>query len=154
MSATLDKTPEFSITRTFDAPRELVWRAWTDESERAQWLRPFGVSAETVSFDARVGGRYAYTMTNDQTGATIPTGGVLLEIEPVERLVFTWGDPDTPPNDASVITITLTALSADRTELVMHVRGFEGKPGDGFVYDGWATALTNFGRHLAGEALD
>lgn len=31
--------PEFSITRTFDAPRELLWRAWTEEAELSQWLR-------------------------------------------------------------------------------------------------------------------
>lgn len=51
MSTSPAVTPEFSITRTFDAPRELVWRAWTEESELAQWLRPFGVSTDSVSFD-------------------------------------------------------------------------------------------------------
>lgn len=146
--------PEFSITRMFDAPRELVWRAWTEEAELAQWLRPFGVSTDNVSFDVRVGGNYAYTMTNDETGETFPTGGVFLEVEPIGRLVFTWGEPGAPVETAPVITLTFTALDAHRTELVFHLRGLEGKAGDGFVYDGWDEALTNFGRHLAGEPLE
>lgn len=146
-------SPEFSITRTFDAPHKLVWRAWTEESELAQWLRPFGVSIDSVSFDIRVGGHYAYTMTNDETGEKFPTGGVFLEVEPIDRLVFTWGEPGAPVETAPVITLTFIAQGTDRTELVFHLRGYDGKPGDGFVYDGWGEALTNFGRHLVGERL-
>ncbi|MGY1551661.1 SRPBCC domain-containing protein [Microbacterium sp. A588] len=142
-----------SITRTFDVSRELVWRAWTEESELAQWLRPFGVSTDSVSFDVRVGGRYAYTMTNDETGEKFPTGGVFLEVEPIHRLVFTWGEPSAPVETAPVITLTFTSQGLNRSELVFHLRGYEGKPGDGFVYDGWDEALTNFGRHLSGEQL-
>lgn len=151
-STTASKSSEFSITRVFDAPPELVWRTWTEEAELAQWLRPFGVSTETVSFDVRVGGRYSYTMTNDKTGETFPTGGEFLEVNPMRRLVFTWGEPNAPIDGAPVITLTLTA-QGDRTELVFHLRGFDGKPGDHNVYDGWDEALTNFGRHLAGEEL-
>ncbi|QZY50608.1 SRPBCC family protein [Leucobacter tenebrionis] len=146
------QAPQFSITRVFDAPPELVWRAWTEEAELAHWLHPFGVSTDRVSFDVRVGGRYRYTMTNDETGEEYPTGGEYLEVEPFERLVFTWGEPDAAVATAPVITLTLTP-QGERTELVFHLRGIEGKPSDGFVYDGWDEALTNFGRHLAGEEL-
>jgi uncharacterized protein YndB with AHSA1/START domain len=147
-------TPEFSITRTFDAPRDLVWRAWTEDSELAQWLRPFGVSTDSVSFDVRAGGRYRYTMTNDETGEVFPTGGEFLEVTPQGRLVFTWGDPDTPADMAPVITLTFTPLdpadgeSTERTELVLHLVGIAGEPGDGYVHDGWAEALENLGGHL------
>ena len=141
MNSTHTATPEFSITRTFDVPRELVWRAWTEEDQLAQWLRPFGVSTDS------------YTMTNDETGETFPTGGVFLEVEPMDQLVFTWGEPDAPVETAPVITLTFVANEPARTELVFHLRGFEGRPGDGFVYDGWDEALRNFGRHLAGEPL-
>lgn len=153
MNSTHTVTPEFSITRTFDAPREVVWQAWTQEEHLAQWLHPFGVSTDTVSFDVRVGGRYAYTMTNDSTGEKFPTGGVFLEVEPTSRLAFTWGEPDAPVETAPVITLTFIAQEHSRTELVFHLRGIGGKPGDGFVYDGWDEALTNFGRHLAEEPL-
>lgn len=144
--------PEFSITRSFDAPRELVWRAWTQEAELAQWLRPFGVSTDSVAFDVRVGGHYTYTMTNDETGEKYPTGGVFLEVDPIDRLVFTWGEPGTPVETAPVITLTFTEQD-NRTGLLFHLRGYSGAPGDHFVYDGWDEALTNFGRHLARQAL-
>lgn len=144
--------PHFTITRLFDAPRDAVWRAWTDEAELAAWLRPFGVSTDSVSFDVREGGRYRYTMTNDETGQTYPTGGTFLEVRPKDRLVFTWGSPDDPVESAPVITLGFTDLG-DRTELVFHLRGIAGAPGDANVYDGWDEALTNLGRHLTGESL-
>ncbi|GAA4926978.1 SRPBCC domain-containing protein [Nesterenkonia rhizosphaerae] len=144
--------PHFSITRTFDAPRDLVWRAWTDESELAQWLFPFGVSTDSISFDVRVGGRYRYTMTNDQTGEKFPTGGEFLVVEPTDKLVFTWGNPDAPVNDSPVVTLTFIPRG-DSTELVFHLRGYSGNPGDGFVYDGWDEALTNLHRHLLAKKL-
>lgn len=149
---TTSEKPEFTITRRFNAPRELVWRAWTEESELAQWLRPFGVSTESVSFDVRVGGTYRYVMVNDETGEEYPTGGKFLEVAPLERLVFTWGEPDAPVDASPVITLTFMS-EGERTELIFHLRGYAGEPGDGFVYDGWAEALTNFGKYLAGEPL-
>lgn len=141
-------TPEFTITRTLNAPLELVWRAWTEDAELAQWLRPFGVSTDSVSFDVRVGGQYAYTMTNDETGEEYPTGGTYLEVDPMDRLVFTWGEIGASVDTAPVITLTLNE-QGDRTELIFHLRGIDGKPGDNNVYDGWDEALTNFERHLA-----
>ncbi|WP_145941505.1 SRPBCC family protein [Corynebacterium glyciniphilum] len=145
-----DKAPEFTITRTFDAPRELVWRAWTDPHELAAWFGPFGVTTDSVTVDLRVGGRYSYTMVNDTTGEEYPTGGEYLQITPVERLVFTWGEPDAPVDSSPVVTLTFSA-SGDRdqyTEMVFHLRGIGGRPGDNYVYDGWDEALTNLGRHL------
>jgi len=151
-NASTTRSPQFSITRILSAPREVVWRAWTEKAELAKWLHPFGVSTESVSCDVRVGGRYRYTMTNKETGEQFPTGGEYLEVDPVARLAFTWGDPDAPVEGTAVITLTFIPRD-EQTELVFHMRGYEGKPGDGFVYDGWDEALTNFERHLAGEAL-
>lgn len=144
--------PQFTITRILDAPRELVWRAWTDETELAAWLHPFGVTTDSVAFDVRIGGRYRYTMTNEETGEQFPTGGEYLDVAPIDRLVFTWGDPDAPVAGSPVITLTLIP-HGESTELVFHLRGYDGAPGDGFVYDGWDEALTNVGRLLAGETL-
>lgn len=102
---------------------------------------------------ARWSGKDAVWLTfRSQDGQVdqIPTGGEHLEVEPIDRLVFTWGDPDAPVEETPTITLTFTP-QGERTELVFHLRGYAGKPGDGFVYDGWDQALTNFARHLAGE---
>ena len=152
MNTTSSTAPEFTITRTFDAPRELVWQAWIEEDQLANWLFPFGVTTSSIAFDVRPGGSYAYTMTNVETGEQFPTGGVFLEVEPIERLVFTWGKPGDDVDTAPRISLTFIP-HGDRTELVFHMLGHAGKPGDGYVYDGWVEALTNFARHLAGERL-
>lgn len=84
--------PEFTITRTLNARREIVWRAWTEKKELAVWLP--SAPLESIYFDVREGGRYRYTMVNMETGQEIHTGGVFLDVIPYERLVFTWGYPD------------------------------------------------------------
>lgn len=144
------KPPQFTITRNFDASPGLVWRAWTEPAEFAQWLRPFGVTADSVSCDVRVGGRYRYTMTNDETGERFPTGGEYLEVDPVARLVFTWGDPDAPVDGTPVITLTFVPRG-EGTGLTLHMLGQAGEPGDGFIYDGWEEGLANLGEYLASE---
>jgi len=146
----LSEKRQFTITRTFNAPRELVWKAWTDEKEVTNWLCPLGVSSDSVSFDVRVSGRYRYTMKNAETGEEFPTGGEYLEVDPYDRLVFTWGDPDAPIEGTPVITLSFIP-KGEHTELIFHLRGYEGEPGDGFVYDGWTATLANIERHLAGE---
>lgn len=137
--------PEFTITRTLNVRRELVWRAWTEEKELAAWLP--STPLESISFDVRKGGRYRYTMVNNETGKEYHTGGVFLDVVPFERLVFTWGDPDASIEESPVVTLTLTAES-DRTEMIFHLRGFAGHPGDHYVYDGWAKTLDNLMTHL------
>ena len=130
----------FTITRLLHAPRDVVWRAWTDEDELARWLYDFGrTPRESISFDVREGGSYRYTLISDN-GEEYPTGGVFLEVVPPERLVFTWGNPGDSIDTASVVTITLTERDG-RTELVFSLRGIAGHPGDGNVYDGWDQAL-------------
>jgi uncharacterized protein YndB with AHSA1/START domain len=137
--------PEFTITRTLNARRELVWRAWTEKKQLARWLP--STPLESISFDVQVGGRYRYTIVNTKTGEEFPTGGVFLEAVPFERLVFTWGYPDAPIEDSPVVTLTLTE-HGDRTEMVFHLRGCAGHPGDKYFYDGWSSALDDLSTHL------
>jgi uncharacterized protein YndB with AHSA1/START domain len=77
---------ELSIKRTFDAPREMVWRAVTDHI--AEWWCPRPWTTEVVALDWRSGGRFALTM-HGPDGETHPGDGMLLEVVPRERIVFT-----------------------------------------------------------------
>jgi len=142
---------EFTIVRVFDAPRSALWKAWTDAEEASHWMHPRGMTTprEHVSFDVRAGGTYRYTMVNNDTGEKFPTGGTYLEVEEPTRLVFTWGDPDDKIDEAMVITISLEEEegSSDRTKLTLNLVGAEGHPGDGFIYDGWESALDSFEDH-------
>ena len=143
---------QFTITRTFDAPRDLVWKAWTDPNEAAVWWHPRGIEIKpgTVAVDVRVGGRYAYTMVNPADGQEYPTAGVYREVTPPERLVFTWGSPDDRDEDVPVITVELRELPEDRTEMRFHLLGIDGQPGDENVYDGWDSAFDILAEQLVG----
>ena len=142
---------QFTITRVFDAPRDLVWQAWTTEADAAEWWHPRGIEIKpgSVSVDARVGGRYTYTMVNPADGQEYPTAGVYREVTPPERLVYTWGSPGDPDDEAPVITVELRELPDDRTEMRFHLVGIDGAPGDDNVYDGWDSAFDMLAEQLA-----
>lgn len=146
---TTTQEKQFTITRVFDAPREVIWRAWTDPDEAAHWWHPREVRTprESVRVDLRVGGGYEYTMIAPDN-SEYPTAGEYLEVVEPERLVFTWGSPGDDRTEVPVITVTLAELDGDRTEMMFHLRGIEGKPGDGFVYDGWNEAFDALAEHL------
>lgn len=140
--------PQFTITRTFDAPRETVWRAWTDPALAALWWHPHQVTVppESVEIDLRVGGRYAYLMI-DPTGGEWPTAGEYLELREPERLRFTWGSPDDQPGgepgeDLPVITVDLADDGEGRTVMTFHLLGIADDRGaEHGVYDGWTEAF-------------
>jgi uncharacterized protein YndB with AHSA1/START domain len=149
---TATSTKQFTITRVFDAPRETIWRMWTDPDEAATWWHPRGLTTprESVELDPPPGGRYAYTMVAPD-GSEYPTGGTYREITPPERLVFTWADPDDPDDIAPLITIDLAEHGerGEQTLMTFHVRGIDAAPGDENVYDGWDSAFDLLDEHLA-----
>lgn len=143
----------FTITRTFDAPRATVWRAWTDPTLAARWWHPHAVTTppESVSIDLLVGGSYSYLMI-DPTGGEWPTTGEYLEVREPERLRFTWGAPGDERADAvPVITVDLTETSDDKTAMTFHMQGHPDDRGTGHesVYDGWTEAFEELDEALA-----
>lgn len=83
---------EFIITREFDAPRELVFKAWTDAKQVAQWWGPHGFTNPVCEWDARPGKAIRVVM-RAPNGAEHPMGGEFREVVPPERLVFTANVP-------------------------------------------------------------
>jgi uncharacterized protein YndB with AHSA1/START domain len=79
---------ELTITRVFDAPREVVWKAWTDPKQMAKWWGPFGFTNPVCKLDVRPGGAWHIVMRGPD-GAEYPCGGVYREVVEPERLVFT-----------------------------------------------------------------
>ncbi len=146
---------QFTITRVFDAPREVVWQAWTDPDEAPAWWHPRGVATprESVEFDLRPGGRYRYTMIAPD-GTQYPTTGVYREITPPERLVMTWGSVGDPDESAPVLTIQLAehGEGGRQTLMTFHVLGIDGVRGDDNVYDGWDSAFDLLVEHLDGRS--
>lgn len=82
------KTREITITRIFDAPRERVWKAWTDPEMMKKWWGPKNFTAPVIKIDLRVGGTYLYCMRGSD-GKDYWSTGVYREIVPMERIVAT-----------------------------------------------------------------
>ncbi len=78
---------EAVITRTFDAPRELVWRMWTEPEHIRAWWGPHGFDGPHPSVDLRVGGKMNFDMRAPD-GSVTPIDATIRELEPPERLVI------------------------------------------------------------------
>lgn len=131
---------EFTITRVFDAPRELVFRAWTDPAHLAAWFGPRGCTTplSTIAADVRPGGSWRATMIRDDNGVEYPTGGFYIEVRKPERLVFTWTEPG--GGDESLVTVVLADI-AGRTEMTFHQAGFTSDETRTGVHEGWSSSF-------------
>ncbi|MBI3341597.1 SRPBCC domain-containing protein [Candidatus Curtissbacteria bacterium] len=80
------------IERVFDAPREAVWKAWTDPEMVKKWWGPEGFSAPSVKIDLRVGGKYTYAMQGpkgSEWDRVMYSSGIFKEVIPNEKIVTT-----------------------------------------------------------------
>jgi uncharacterized protein YndB with AHSA1/START domain len=145
---------EFTVTRVLDAPRELVWRAWTEPEPLARWWGPSGLTIplNTISMDVRPGGRLRATMVADADGTRYPVDLVFREVVAPQRLVLAWGDPGqpVPPEGAGVATVTF-ADRGDQTELVFHQTGSNTEEGHANAKAGWDQALERLAEYVAKE---
>jgi len=114
------KAREVTVTRVFDAPREVVWKAWTEPEQLARWWGPHGWSTAPgdVEMDVRPGGGFRVSSVSVDGGA-MTTEGVYREVVEPERLVFE--EPaEQAWHDGATSTLTLTDLGDGRTEMVLH----------------------------------
>jgi uncharacterized protein YndB with AHSA1/START domain len=81
------ESPDFVISRVFDAPRGLVWKAWTEPERLAQWWGPKGCKIRVIKLDVRPGGIFHYAM-QFSTGMDMFGRFIYREIAAPERLVF------------------------------------------------------------------
>jgi uncharacterized protein YndB with AHSA1/START domain len=81
-------SPVFILTRLFDAPRELVFRAWTEPQHVARWWGPRGMTTPVRQMDVRPGGAYRIVMRSPE-GVDYPMKGIYREVVRPERIVYT-----------------------------------------------------------------
>lgn len=153
-SATDTAAREIVVEREFDAPRDLVWEAWTDPKQVDRWWGPRGFTTTTSAMDVRPGGVRRLTMVGPD-GAQFPAKSVYKEVVRPERLVFSHsadgGDAD---GVSFVATVTFDDLGGGRTKVTMRslfptvemremvVRQFN-------AIEGGKQTLARLGEHLA-----
>jgi uncharacterized protein YndB with AHSA1/START domain len=142
-----------TITRVFDAPRELVWKAWTEPARFAQWFggRDSTIPLETASMDVRPGGSWSVIMIAGPDRVEIPFSGEYREVLEPERLVLTLKDPSDPSNpNVEVMTVTFTDLGGGKTRMVFNQSGGNLSEEEyGRAAKGWGTFLERLAEHLA-----
>jgi uncharacterized protein YndB with AHSA1/START domain len=126
MAETAPKLPterEITITRVFDAPRAVVFKAWTDARQVAQWWGPKGFTNPVCEIDARIGGAIRIDMRSPD-GRTFPMKGEFREVVAPERLVFTNIAVDEAGNHIIEGLTTVTfATEGGKTRMTLHTRG-------------------------------
>jgi uncharacterized protein YndB with AHSA1/START domain len=114
---------ELSLTRLINAPREKVYRAWTDPELLKQWFAPQPWTTPRVELDVRPGGTNVIVMRGPD-GQEFPNRGVYLEVVKNERLVFTDAYAnDWEPSQKPFMTVILTfEASQGKTRYTARVR--------------------------------
>jgi uncharacterized protein YndB with AHSA1/START domain len=158
---------ELVITRVFNAPRELVYKVWTDPEHVKNWWGPKPFTNPVCEIDLRPGGRFHYVMRSPD-GMDFPMWGTFTEIVPNERLVYSddmfeqadfWkmmlGDKVGDDVDFATLTNRVTVIFSDmggKTKLILVTRFASNEVRDGMVgmqmAEGWTQSLEKLAEEL------
>jgi len=141
---------ELVINRVFDAPRDLVWKAWTDPEMMKEWSAPRGFTLPISEGDLRPGGAWRAQMRKDD-GTELGLGGVYREIAAPERLVFThvWMDENGKPGPETLVTVTFTDRGG-KTEMNFRQSGFDSVESRDGHSEGWNECFDKLAELVAG----
>ncbi len=139
---------ELVVTRVIDAPRRLVYRAWTQPEHLARWWGPKGFTTIHCEADIRVGGHYRFGMRSPQ-GTDFWKRGVFRELLEPARIVFTfaWESNDGTLGPELLTTVTLDEQGSG-TQLTLHQTGFESIERRDDHVQGWTSTLERFAEYL------
>lgn len=122
MSATVEPSAdnEIIITRLFDAPRELIWEAWTNPRHVVSWWGPAGFTTTIHEMDVRPGGVWRHTMRGPD-GTEYPNKSVFKEVVKPERIVYAHaGNREGEPGISFVATWTFEEVTRGTTRMTLH----------------------------------
>jgi uncharacterized protein YndB with AHSA1/START domain len=135
------------VRKTFQAPRDRVFRAWTNPKELALWFAPsVEYSTKVPELDFRVGGKYKVEM-HHQGGSVHKVGGTYREIRPPEKIVFTWSWEDDPSAGESLVTLEFLDLGPATEILLTHVQLPNAEQREKHAH-GWNGCLDQLARYV------
>ena len=138
----------FHLKRTFAAPREKVFRAWTDPEELKKWWGPEGYATPSAQVDLRVGGRYRLGMKKLPDGEVFYLSGTYREVRPLEKLVYTWSWEAEPEFGETLVTVEFRAMG-NSTEVVLTHELFPNEKARQDHDKGWNSCLDRLARWLS-----
>lgn len=137
---------ELVMTRVFDAPRDLVFQAWSDPEMLKHWWGPDGFTLPFLEMDQRAGGKWRACMRASD-GTNHWQHGVTREVVPPERLVFTtvW---ESDPTHEMLVSIDFVAKGR-KTEITLRQQFFRAAQDRDGHRDGWTQSLNRLAAYLA-----
>ena len=133
------------ITRTFDAPQELVFDCWTQDKHLARWSgAPEGMTAVMETKQVRKGGSYKVHLDREN-GERFTVAGKYLEVVRPEKLVFThaWLDEAGDPGEEMLVTITFSTVGR-KTRMTLTQVGFRSAASRDGHRSGWSSQMDRF----------
>ena len=144
-AATTDSSRELSLTQLLDAPRQAIWRCWTDSALLPTWFCPPPWKVSKAVMEVRPGGSSLIVM-NGPNGEEMPNRGVFLDVVPNERIVFTdaftqaW-EPSQKAFMVGIITMADEAGKTRYTATVKHWNAEDCKAHEAMgFHEGWGKA--------------
>ena len=138
------------LKRSFKAPVDIVYAAWTDPAQFVQWMGPNSdVMCDVIEHDVRVGGRYAFSITNLE-GKVHAARGAFRDVRENEKLVFTW-TWDHVPETETLVTVEFRDKDGTTSLLLTHERHASAESRDNHG-GGWTGALDKLERLVAQPA--
>jgi uncharacterized protein YndB with AHSA1/START domain len=141
------------LSRSFAAPRERVFRAFTAPTQLVRWWGPKGFTVPACTLDVRVGGAWRTVMRSPE-GKDHIVSGVYREIMPPERLVFTWAwEEDGARGHETVVTIEFSETPGGTRLELTHER-FQTEDSRNAHRDGWSSCLDCLEEALAEGTIE
>jgi uncharacterized protein YndB with AHSA1/START domain len=147
------------LERIFKAPRELVWKTWTESERIMRWWGPKPFTAPVIKIDFRVGGTYLYCMRSPE-GQNYWSTGIFHEIIPMDKIVYTDSFADADGNVVSPETYGMVDFPAElmvtvtfedhagQTKLILRHEGIPAGEMSEMTEAGWSTSLEKFAEAL------
>lgn len=146
--------PQLVLTRILDAPRSLVFRAWTEPEHLVHWSCPHGFTLTHCEGVLEPGGSWRSCMRSPE-GQDLWLGGVYREIVAPDRLVFThaWDDASGRRGQETIVTVTFTD-ERGKTKMVFRQEGFaSAEDRDGHA-GGWNECFEKLAEHLKSGTVE
>lgn len=138
---------ELLIERVFDAPRELVWRAWTRPEHLMRWWGPKDFTVVAYDMDFRPGGDYR-SCVRDPKGGDHWMAGTYREITPEERIVMTFRWEDGAMGVDNVVTVSFADAPDGRTRFTFYQTPFATVEARDSHVGGWTGLIDNMSAYL------
>jgi uncharacterized protein YndB with AHSA1/START domain len=141
---------ELVMTRVFDAPRQLVFKAWAEPERWVHWLGERGITGKVLQSARQPGDAYRYYM-RDAKGGDHWLQGVFRELVEPERLAFTWqyaNEQGQPTSPETIVRLTFEDVGG-KTRLTLQHGTFESVDACDRHRRGWTDSFDRLGEHLA-----